>query len=186
MEGLDMKKRWNVRRLIPLPILLGLILACGAVFAYMFLRTAAGEAQFKPAQVSCSAAETVEGNSKTGITVQNTGNISAYLRVRLVTYWVNDDGKVAAKSSPTLTVDYDDDNWIAGSENTFYYKQAVAPNGAKTLNLLKSPITLTSEDGFKQVVDVFAEAIQAKPAAAAEDDDSWDVTIVNGEITAAP
>lgn len=182
-----MKKRWNKRRLIPVALLMAMVLICGSVFAYMFMRTANQTSTFVPAKVSCTVSE--EFNQTTGakssITVKNTGNIDAYLRVRLVSYWVDSNNNVAAKSSPNLELNYDTTNWIAGSDDTFYYIHPVLP-GDSTPVLFPGSITLDeSAEGFRQVVDVFAEAIQAKPADAATE--SWDVTLEDdGTITAAP
>lgn len=185
-----MKTRWNTRRLVPVALLAMLALTCGTVFAYMFSKAPGVAVQFTPAQVSCTVEETFESNVKSNITVKNTSNIPAYLRVRLVTYWVvaegEDAGKVAAKKS-----DYDalavslNDGWIAGSNNTYYYELPVAPDTTTQTSLFSGSIPLKAEDGFNQVVDVFAEAIQADPTKAVED--SWKVTIdADGKITAAP
>ena len=71
-------------------ILLSLAIV-GTVAAYMFRVTQTEENLFVPAQVSCAVYETADDamTRKTGITVENTSNISAYLRLRLVTYWVD-------------------------------------------------------------------------------------------------
>ena len=180
-----MKKRWNTRRFVPVILLLALVLACGSVFAYMFMRTAPKGAQFIPAKVSCQVYDAISDDRIDEVTVKNTGNIPAYLRVRLVTYWVNGDGNVVPKDSLTLSVDYDEDKWIAGSGNTYYYKVPVDPNAVTTdLFAASASITLTSDGEYKQRVDIFGEAIQALPTTAATS--SWGVTITDGEITGAP
>lgn len=177
-----MKKRWNTRRFVPVALLLVLVLICGSVFAYMFHRTEEEDTTFAPATVSCEVAEEFNGTEKSGITVENTGDIDAYLRVRLVTYWVNGEGKVAAKSSPTLSIT-PAEGWIAGKDNTFYYPEPVAPE-TSTQVLFDGSITLEQEDGLKQAIDVFAEAIQAEPAKAVTE--SWGVTLSGTTITDAP
>ena len=180
-----MKKSWNKRRLVPVAILLALVVVCGSVFAYMFMRTDPKGAQFIPAKVSCQVYDVTSGNQITDVTVKNTGNIPAYLRVRLVTYWVNGDGNVVPKDSLPLSLSYDTTNWVAGSGNTYYYKLPVNPN-AVTTNLFaaSASITLASDGEYKQRVDIFGEAIQALPTTAATS--SWGVTITDGEITGAP
>lgn len=182
-----MKKRRNIRRILPVALLMILILACGSVYAYMFGRTNSASTTFIPAKVSCEVDETFEENQKRVITIKNTSNVDAYLRVRLVTYWIDGNGNVAPKSSPALSVDYDKDRWVAGSSNnTFYYKVPVAsydPASGKgiTETLLKTPITLRTEDGYRQVVDVFAEAIQSNPTSAVTE--AWHVTLFEGSTT---
>lgn len=184
-----MKRPPNKRRFVPAVLLcvLAAVVICGTVYAYMFHRTGEEGTTFTPATVSCKVAEEFNGTEKSSITVQNTSNIPAYLRVRLVTYWVNGEGEVAAKSSPELSIEYDSTKWIKdGDSDTFYCKTPVAPDAPNnvTPELLTLPIELTVEDGFKQVVDVFAEAIQAEPAKAVKD--SWKVTLSGTTITDAP
>jgi len=171
-----MKRPPTKRRLVPVALLIVLLLTCSTVYAYMFAKSQTAETAFVPAQVSCKVSETFENNIKTSITVKNTGNIPAYVRVRLVTYWVDGEGNVAPLASPSLTVSVDEREWLTGSNNTFYYKTPVNA-GEPTVNLLTYPITLTQDDknGYKQVVDVFAEAIQADPPEAVLQ--SWGVNL---------
>ena len=175
-----MKMRLKTHQLVLLSILIALVLACGAAYAYMFMRTGAQSTEFAPAAVSC------EVTDATNIAVKNTGNIDAYIRVRLVTYWVDDSENVAAIDSPDLVFS-PANGWIAGEDNTYYYPSPVAPADplnpevGMTLNLLSSPLSLSTENGCQQVVDVFAEAIQANPEKAAKD--SWNVIISNSKIT---
>lgn len=177
------------RKLLPGLVILVLVLALavGGVYSYMFARTEDAANELTPATVSCTVDETFKDNKKSSITVQNTGKVDAYLRVRLVTYWVNDAEEIVAKPSAGLTVNVAD-GWLAGTDNTYYYRRPVKP-GETTDNLLKDVITLVSEDGYKQVIEVFAEAIQALgttdegnvPAV----EDAWGVTVgADGVITA--
>jgi hypothetical protein len=154
--------------------LVGALMLCGTVLAYMFRQTEYEDNQFTPADVSCDVVETFNGERKSSIQVQNTGNIDAYLRVRFVSYWVDTNGNIVSKPSsmPDITLA---DGWIKGSSNTYYYQDAVAPTEL-TDNLLASPIILEKdESGYMQVIEVFAEAIQSKPYSAVTD--SWGVTI---------
>lgn len=167
----------------PLLILLLVLIVgvTGTVFAYMFKRTEFKENSLIPAKVSCALNEAFDADTgvKSNITVKNTGNIDAYIRVRLVTYWVK-DGEIAAKPSKTLSVT-PNTNWVPGTNNTYYYKLPVEPDGV--VDLIDTPITLIEEDGYKQVVDVFAEAIQSLPTDAVTD--SWNVAVDgDGNITA--
>ena len=74
------------------------------------------------------------------------------------------------------------EDWIRDEDNdTYYYTKKVAPD-AFTTTLLDSDITLRlSSEGYRQVVEVFAEAIQAEPDEAVTS--SWGVTIANDVIT---
>lgn len=163
-----------------------LAIISGSVVAYMVKRTQFKENTFTPAVVTCELHEVknAETTRKTSITVENTGNVNAYMRVRLVSYWVDPaTGAIAAKPSPVVSFTPGSD-WVAGSGNTYYYQAPVAP-GDTTYELLGSAITLTSLDGLVQVVEVFAEAIQAQPTTAVTD--SWGVALSSsGDVISAP
>lgn len=174
-----------VRKILKLTILILLIilvLLCGTTFALMFRQTQPLNNQLEAAFVTCTVVEGFDGEKKTSITIKNTGNIDAYLRVCLVSYWEDADGNILSKPSvmPELSKD---NGWVAGSGNTYYYSQPIAP-GSSTPNLLAAPLVLMEEDGSVQVVEVFADAIQSKPTDAVVG--SWGVTIVDGSIVIAP
>lgn len=175
------------RRLITVILVISAftILLGSTAFAYMFRKTDPEVNQLVPAQVSCSVREVTDEDvkEKTSIKIENTGNIDSYLRVRFISYWVKEnssgDFEIVGKPSVIPVIDMAD-GWIAGPNNTYYYQTPVAP-AAFTGELLKSPITLTEEDGYKQVIEVFAEAIQSKPDDAVEN--SWNVGLdSNGKI----
>lgn len=171
--------------LVFLTVVLSIIFVlCGTVIAYMFRQTEYKNNKFVPANVSCQVVEAFDGVEKTSIQVQNTGNIDAYLRVRLVSYWVDADGNIVAKPSamPALNIAT---GWIKGANNTYYYTKSVSPS-AHTGSLLSSPMILEKdENGYLQVVEVFAEAIQDDPRKAVIN--SWKVSLdVLGNIVAAP
>ena len=184
-------------RILPVLLIASLaisLLLCGTVLAYMFTQTEYKDNEFTPANVSCKVFEKFDGTQKTSIQVQNTGNIDAYLRVRLVSYWVDADGNIVAKPSAMPEINMAA-GWIKGANNTYYYTKPVGP-AAYTGSLLSSPINLEKdreafvygqkdENGNMQVIEVFAEAIQSKPYNAVIN--SWKVSVdANGNITAAP
>lgn len=166
----------------------------GVTLAFMF-KKAESTNTFVPAQVSCVVHEKMDGQEVTGntavgkekseIRVENTGNIKAFIRVKLVSYYVDENGSIIGTSSnyPDITTKND---WIAKENHTYYYSNPVDPSG-KT-KLLCDPVTLekTQIDGktVYQVLEVFAEAIQAEPTSAVEG--AWGITIKNGAVAAAP
>ena len=173
-------KKHIILPIIRITVLAVSLVLFGTVLAYMFRQTEYLDNEFTPANVSCSVVEEFDGVQKASIRVQNTGNIDAYLRVRLVSYWVDADGNIVAKPSelPEITPA---SGWIKGANNTYYYRTPVAPSNLSE-TLLSAPIILEKdENGYLQVVEVFAEAIQSKPLGAVTD--SWGVNIdSNGNI----
>ena len=177
-----MRKNKRLITIVTALVLLGLVL-CGTVISYMFHISEQKDNLFTPAEVSCEVLEEFADNkTKSSIVVENTSNIAAYLRLRLVSYWVDGDGNIVAKPSqmPSFTIA---NGWRAGPDDTYYYISPIKPED-KTPNLLADgqKIVLKQEDGYSQVVEVFAEAIQSKPVDAVE---NWGVTLDdNGIITA--
>lgn len=176
-------------RMGPLPLVVAIVILTvltGGVVAYMFRTTADKQNQFTPAKVSCEVHEVFDSAKaeKSSITVENTGNIDAYLRLRLVSYWV----KVEADGSETIASRASEmpeitpaDGWIAGADSTYYYALPIAPEQV-TPEFLETgrTIVLRIDGDYHQVLDVFAEAIQSVPETAVEE--SWGVTIEGGSI----
>jgi hypothetical protein len=174
MGAIVMRKNKRLITIVTALVLLGLVL-CGTVISYMFHISEQKNNLFTPAEVSCEVLEEFADNkTKSSIVVENKGNIAAYLRVRLVSYWVDGDGNIVAKPSemPDFTIS---DGWMAGTKDTYYYISPIQPLG-KTPNLLADgqKIELKQEDGYSQVIEVFAEAIQSKPVDAVE---NWGVKL---------
>lgn len=167
-------RRHKIQALLLILFLVVTLVLCGAVIAYMFQATEQREQELIPAKVSCEVQEVFdfESGEKSSIQVQNTGNIPAYIRLRMVSYWMQGD-KIVAKTSvfPEVILG---DNWIEGENYTYYYTEPVL-QGALTGNLLGEKIVLMEEDGCRQVIEVFAEAIQSEPKNAVTE--NWHVTI---------
>ncbi len=166
------KKRKINKLLLAISILV-FVLTVGITLGFMFRETEPVDNKFERAVVSCEVVENFDETTgiKSSITVKNTGNISAYLRVRLVSYWVDADGNIAGKPSemPLFTLA---EGWQQTSTDTYEYNNPISPNEF-TPNLLANGTTMElaeDTDGYTQVVQVFAEAIQSDPANAK---DSW-------------
>ncbi len=153
-------KNTNKKRL--LIIAAAIVLAIGSItagLAYYIHETEEKAARYSMAFVSCEIHEEFDGIDKTSITIQNTSNVPAYIRVRLVSYWQTPSGKIAGRSSSDIEIT-PGESWKKQDDNTWIYSEPVEP-GAFTGNLLKKPLQLmTDEEGYIQVVKVLAEAIQ--------------------------
>ncbi len=178
-------KTLNKRSLIILVSVTAFIaVAVTVVWAFMYKSTEIYDNDFTPAQVSCKVVETFDGTKKSSVKIQNTSNIPAYLRLRLVTYWQDTKGNVVQRASVMPSFIVDTANWIDMGSCTYVYKLPVDPNGL-TPELLASGSTIvlqkTSETvngvvyEYEQVVEIIAEAIQSKPVDAVTS--SWKVTM---------
>lgn len=166
---------------LTIALALVLALAVGGTLAYLFTRTGDVQNTFTPSHVTCKVTENFDGETKSNVNVTNTGDIDAYLRVKLVTYRVNESGQRIGGTAeiPDFTPG---DGWFE-YEGYYYYTKPVAPNMQPETALISS-ITLKSyddADGGRQVIEVMAEAIQSVPAKAVGQ--AWGVTIKDGTVT---
>lgn len=159
-----------------------LVLAIGGTVAWLSDKTGSITNTFLPSEVKVTVTEEFDGRVKSNVNVRNTGDIPAYVRVKLVTYRVNDAGQHIGGEAviPDFTPG-------AGWEKYggyYYYTKPVEPGGAPAANLADS-IELRAyadADGGKQVIEVMAEAIQSMPAQAVGE--AWGVTISEGSVSA--
>lgn len=168
--------------------------AAGLTLAFMFKKTEKIN-RFVPAEVSCAVREKLDNNEVAGtaavggekadIRVVNTGNVKEFIRLRMVSYYVDSNGDIAgtvASQYPNLTLK---SGWIAGANHTYYFRYPVEPG--ETTEILCEPFTLGQtqlENGntVYQVIELIAEAIQAEPVSAVQE--AWGVTVINNTITA--
>ena len=155
-----------------------LALAIGGTVAWLSTKDAPITNTFKPSKVACEVTENFDGTTKSNVNVTNTGDTEAYIRVKLVTYRVNEQGQHIGGTATIPTFE-PGDGWVKHTDGYYYYRLPVADNGI-TANLINS-IELTGSyndaDGGKQVVEVMAEAIQSKPTTAVTQ--SWSVPVGN-------
>lgn len=188
-----MSKR--IKHLLIAGAALSIAASVGLTLAFMF-KKAEKTNRFIPAEVSCTVREKMDGNEvvgntaaggeKSDIRAENTGNVKEFIRLRLVSYYVDANGDIAgtaASQYPNLTLK---NNWIAGANHTYYYRFPTDPGNST--GILCEPVTLGQmqlADGktVYQVIEVIAEAVQAEPPDAAQE--VWGVTVENGVVTAA-
>ena len=152
------------------------------VYAYLSAKTDSVTNEFVPAKVSCVVQETFQDGVKSNVTVQNTGNIDAYIRAAVVVNFVSDDGKVSAVT-PKENVDYivtwGATGWRRGTDGYWYYANAVLPE-ALTDPLIETAEAVSAPTGFSLNIRIIATAIQSAPDAAVQD--AWGITPLNGEL----
>ncbi len=131
---------------------------------------------FTPSHVSCTVTERFDGTTKSNVNVTNTSDIDAYIRVKLVSYRVNDAGQHIG--GEVIVPPFNPGEGWKKSGEYYYYTKPVAPGEKPATDLINS-ISLESSygepDGGKQVIEVMAEAIQSVPATAVQQ--AWNVTL---------
>lgn len=160
-----------------------LALAISGTVAWLTTKDAPITNTFNPSKVACEVTESFDGTVKSSVNVKNTGDIDAYIRVKLVTYRTNERGQHIGGTAeiPAFTPGA---GWVPYN-GYYYYTKPVAPNTLPE-NALIGSIELKASyddaDGGKQAIDVMAEAIQSVPAEAVGE--AWGVTISEGSVTA--
>lgn len=164
-------------------LLLVAIVAVGGTMAWLNTESGPITNTFKPSVVSSEVTEEFDGTTKKNVNVTNTGDTDAYIRVKLVTYRVNEEGQHIGGEAeiPSFTLGTD---WV--EHDGYYYYTLPVARGEKPKNDLIDSITLNGNyndaDGGKQVIEVMAEAIQSDPERAVGE--AWGVSIQEGRVTA--
>lgn len=174
-----MKTKVNKKRVL-LALVVALFVAVAAttgVLAYMFRHAGARiDGTFEAQELTCQVLEEYDADTgiKSSIKVQNGGNGDCYIRLNLVSYWQDGDGNVVmpgvvGKPSKLPTFDYDIGHWLKDPNSDIYYYKTPVAAGDETEDLLTRSMTLVSDtwdngQTVYQVVEVFAETIQASPA----------------------
>lgn len=160
------KRRSKKTGMLFLSLLLVATMMVGGTLAWLSTKSAPITNTFLPSKVACEVTESFNGTVKSNVNVKNTGDVDAYIRVKLVTYRVNDEGDHIGGTAkiPPFTPGA---GWVENGDY-YYYTKSVAP-GTKPAAALISSIDLigsyTDADGGKQVIEVMAEAIQANGVA---------------------
>lgn len=165
------RKKHHTGRLTAMVIATALLLALAisGTVAWLTTKDKPITNTFNPSKVACEVTETFNSTTgvKSSVNVKNTGDIDAYIRVKLVTYRTNKQGQHIGGTAtlPSFTLGA---NWVKYGDY-YYYTLPVEAGKTPAANLTDS-MTLTAEytdaDGGRQAIDVMAEAIQSVPEAA--------------------
>ena len=166
------------------------ILACAAISGSLaWLISAPGPVvnEFIPGEVTIQVDETFddEHTTKQNVSIKNTGNVPAYIRVALVPAWVDDEGNIAAKPASLKLNDdcniawgkvgngYEDD-WFIGDDGFYYCKTVIEPDGSTPI-LIKSCTVKGEEHEYDFELQIIASAVQSLPTSTVEE--VWPVVV---------
>lgn len=176
-------------------VLVLIFAAVGVTVAYLQTQTEPLVNQFTPAKVSCDVEEMFDGNVKSNVSIRNTGDTDAFIRVAIVANWVrtddNDNSKVTSvhAQKPVAGEDYTltlatnaNENWLKDGNGFYYHKAAVKPDESTAVLIAAcTPIEGRAPAGYTLAVEIVASAIQASPETVAEE--HWKATVENNAIT---
>ena len=155
------------------------ILACAAIsgsLAWLISTPEQVVNSFTPGVVTIEVDETFddEHTTKQNVSIKNTGNVPAYIRVALVPAWVDDEGNIAAKPASLEQLDNDcniawgedgngyEADWFIGADGFYYCKTFINP-GKSTPILIKSCTVKDGEHEYDFELQVIASAVQSLP-----------------------
>lgn len=151
-----------------------LILVCGVggTLAYLITQTAPVTNTFTPAKVTSQVIEKMDGKTKSDVQIENTGNVSAYIRAAIVITWKDKDGYTTMPTVPVLGQDYEleinANDW--SQSGGYYYYNGIVAAGGSTANLINRCVSNgTYTDGRSLCVEVIGSAIQAEPTTAVQE-----------------
>lgn len=182
------------RRQKILTIVLSLVLLAGILTAgtIAYLQQEAKLSNtFVVGQVRAEVSEQFKNDVKSEVSIENKGNVDAYIRAKILIYFVDRDGNPTGEvpvegTDYTMSMDANiDSNWMKSASGYYYHKNPVSP-GNKTAVLVKEckkiETSLVYKDNNRRlVVDIVGEAIQANAPAV---QDAWgqDVHVENGVL----
>ncbi|MGB4589947.1 MAG: hypothetical protein WBI17_12070 [Clostridiaceae bacterium] len=141
--------------------------------AWLSAETIEIQNKFSTGIVESEIIEEFDGQTKTDVSIKNTGNIDAYIRVALIPAWKEADGNVSGTPvGAEYTKPQAPDGWFL--KDGFYYHMTKVPSGENT-SILISEFTMPTKDGLLFELQILASAIQANPKEAVED--SWPVIV---------
>lgn len=172
------KTRWSIKQLaLLLSIVLIATVTAGGSLAYIFTQTQGLTNTFEPTKVTCQINDEMSNDKtvKTNATVENTGNVDAYIRAALVFTWRSPDGNIAPVSVDASACDLSIGNDWFEKDGYYYYKTVVPatdPENTSTTALIVSCSVKDSveiPEGYGLCVEIIADAIQADGVNAADE-----------------
>ena len=124
---------------------------------------------FNPSKVTTYVDETVSGNTKSDVSIKNTGDTTAWIRAAVVVTWQDKDGNVygqAPVAGTNYTAWIPGTNWVEGADGFYYYTKPVAAQTSTANALIAEikPIGNPPADGYYLTVEIIGSGIQNKPA----------------------
>jgi hypothetical protein len=177
-------------------ILVGAVALVGLVYAALRDTTSAVINNLEPVVVTCDVNETFDGQTKSDVSITNTGEIPAFIRAKVVINWTDADGYETWFTgssdygySVTLAspLNWTNENGSSVINDGYWYYNGIVQPGDKTDDLIASitenlSAAAAADPQYHLKVTVLAEALQAAPVAAAEQ--SWGMTYNGSSWTA--
>ena len=184
----NMRKRRRNRQkatMLLTSLVLMLTLLIGGTVAFLIATDDSAKNEFRDSTVTCEVNETFSGGVKSDVTIENTGDTTAYIRAAIVVTWKDaENGNVYGKK-PVAGTDYNitlnlTDWFYNTTDGFYYYKNPVPANAGKdsftaTLITECTQVEANRPAGYDLNVEILGSAIQSVPVNAVVE--KWGVTV---------
>lgn len=160
--------RWKRSGILLAAVIVLLAGAVGGTWAFLVAQSEPVQNNFTYAHVRCTIKEKFDGTTKSDVQIQNTGDIPAYIRARIVVTWKDASGNVSAAvpvKNTDYTIAFNTTDWTQ-QDGYWYCKNAVDAKDFTPVLITKCEKTGAAPDGYDLSVEILADAIQSEPASA--------------------
>ena len=162
--------RWKRSGILLAAVIVLLAGAVGGTWAFLVAQSEPVQNNFTYAHVRCTIDEKFDGTTKSDVKIQNTGDIPAYIRARIVVTWKDASGNVSAVpvENTDYTIAFNTTDWTQQG-GYWYCKTAVNPDGFTPKLITECKKTGTAPKDYDLSVEILADAIQSEPANAVKE-----------------
>ena len=175
--------RWKRSGILLAAVIVLLAGAVGGTWAFLVAQSESVQNNFTYAHVSCRIDEKFENGVKSDVKIQNTGDIPAYIRARIVVTWKDANGNVSAVpvKNTDYTITFNETDWTQ-RDGYWYCKNAVNPDDFTTelITECKKTSNANVPEGYNLSVEILADAIQSEPASAVTEAWVYNPTAASG------
>ena len=154
--------RWNRQFVLLVSVIVLLIGMVGGTLAYLTTSTEDVVNTFIPGKADISVEETLDGDTKKDVKIQNNGNVDVIIRAKVVVTWQDDSGNVYYKK-PVEGTDYfitwTKAGW-SGPTGGYYTHGSVKPGETTGILFTGCAPLEDAPAGYHLVVDIISEATQ--------------------------
>ena len=162
--------RWKRSGILLAAVIVLLAGAVGGTWAFLVAQSEPVQNNFTYAHVRCTIDEKFENGVKSDVQIQNTGDIPAYIRARIVVTWKDASGNVSAVpvKNTDYTIAFNETDWTQQGDY-WYCKTAVDAGGETPVLITKCEKKGNAPKDYDLSVEILADAIQSEPANAVKE-----------------
>lgn len=163
--------RWKRSGILLAAVIVLLAGAVGGTWAFLVAQSEPVQNNFTYAHVRCTIDEKFENGVKSDVKIQNTGDIPAYIRARIVVTWKDANGNVSSTvpvKNTDYTIAFNEKDWTQQG-GYWYCNTAVDVGGETPVLITKCEKKGNAPKDYDLSVEILADAIQSEPANAVKE-----------------